>query len=303
MIRHNKKWFSALSKKVISIALVSAMTLSLAACGDKKNDQKDTQKETVTETGITTAEKISTEEPATVTTGFVEPDIDIDSGAVITTQTETVTEAAATTEAQQPQGNYTYTIYGDITISMDINIDDYITVNDQGVEYFRLYKLAGELGWLSLGQYDLEATSNSDKPSIIGPEWWSYSNGTLWTVIDFSYYWDIMGNEKAGYDHHQISNYYIQFTTLGERKPYYSQEERTSNPNHNDISIDIGRHYPDATYGVSGYWFLGSRDDIILMAYLFWYMSQHCGEAESLCEQLSVDGWGQGGGSNRISLP
>ncbi len=40
MIRHNKKWFSALSKKVISIALVSVMTLSLAACGDKKDDQK-----------------------------------------------------------------------------------------------------------------------------------------------------------------------------------------------------------------------------------------------------------------------
>jgi len=299
MIRHNKKWFSAFSKKIISFALVSVMTLSLAACGDKKDEPKDTQKETGTETGITTVEKLGTEEPATVTTGFVEPDIDIDSGATITTQTETETE----TEAQQPQGKYTYTIYGDITISMDINVDDYIIVSDEGQSILSLYRLAGDLGWLSLGKYGKDEVAASDDPKVYAPGWWSYSNGTLWTVINPSYYGDIMGNEKAGYDNHQISNYYIQFSTIGEVKPYYSHDERTSNPNHNDVSIDIGRHYPDATYLITGYKTLASRDDIVLLAYLFWYMPQHCGEASSLCEQLSVNGWGQGGNANIIKLP
>ena len=306
-MKKNKKSLAAFSKKAVSILLIASMSMSLAACGEN-NDAKESK--------ITTAEKLGTEEPVTVTTGFVEPDIDIDPGAVITTTeteaqtttetetvTETETETETSTEAQQPQGKYTYTIYGDITISMDINVDDYIIVSDEGQSILSLYRLASDLGWLSLGKYGKDEVAASDDPKVYAPDWWSYSNGTLWTVISPSYYGDIMGNEKAGYDNHQISNYYIQFSTIGEVKPYYSHDERTSDPNHNDVSIDIGRHYPDATYLITGYKTLASRDDIVLLAYLFWYMPQHCGEASSLCEQLSVNGWGQGGHANIIKLP
>lgn len=153
----------------------------------------------------------------------------------------------------------------------------------------------------------------SDDPYIYGPEWWSYSNGTLSTVIRPLTYDDKMSNEIAGYEREQIRDYLVEFCEIGTIEPYYSPDERHDNPNHNNTDIEIDRHYPDATYLITGYKTLASRDDIVLLVYLFWYMPQHCGEAESLCEhcgeaeslceQFGQHWTGRGGNANRIKLP
>ena len=284
--------------KAISIFLVTMLTLSLTACGENNSTK---------ESKITTAEKLSTEQGATAT-DFYEPDIDIDPGAIITTetktetetetQTETQTETETTTEASTsaPQGQYayTYTIYDGIVLSMDVNVDDYIVTNNAGVECFRLYQLAGDMGWMSMGVYDKAAVDASNDTSVYGPSWWSYSNGIMRTQFDLDYSEkDLLSGPFS--DSAQFRGMHINFIEQDTIKPYYTDDEI----NHQLIDINIRRGYDNIQYNVSGYSCAISRDDLVLIAYILWFMPQHCGEAEPLCSQFD-EKWGRGAGATNV---
>jgi hypothetical protein len=286
--------------KAISIFLVTMITLSLTACGENNSSK---------ESKITTAEKLGTEEPVTVTTGFVEPDIDIDPGAIITTetkteteietQTETETETETTTEASTsaPQGQYayTYTIYDGIVLSMDVNVDDYVVIANDGTPCFRLYQLAGDMGWMSMGLYDKDAVEASKSDlSIVGPSWWSYSNGEMRTQFDLDYS-DSEHLPAPFSDKAPFRGMHINFIEQDTVKPYYTDDEI----NHQLIDINIRRGYDDVQYRVSGYSCAISRDDFVLIAYILWFMPQHCGEAEPLCSQFD-EKWGRGTGATNV---
>ncbi len=268
----------------------------------RRTIKKNSQKETVTETGITTAERLGTEEPATVTTGFVEPDIDIDSGATITTQTETEKETETTTEApaSAPQGQYayTYTIYDGIVLSMDVNVDDYIVIGNDGTPCFRLFQLAGDMGWMSMGIYDKAAVDASNDTSVYGPDWWSYSNGEMRTKFSISYPQSAFLPEPYS-DMNPFDGASVSFIEQDTIIPYYPLTDNEIN--HTDITIDVEIEYSRYEYSVSGYSCMISRDDLILLAYILWFMPQHCGEAEPLCSQFGSH-WGKGGSHNYLTL-
>ncbi len=298
MIRKTKKRFPVFFKKATSIVLISAMTLSLTACGDKNEKQKEPG---------TTAEKLSTEQGATAT-DFVEPDIDIDPGAIITTetktetetetQTETQTETETTTEASTsaPQGQYayTYTIYDGIVLSMDVNIDDYVIIADDGIPCFRLYQLAGDMGWLSMGVYDKATVDASNDVDVYGPSWWSYSNGEMRTQFELDYS-DSEHLPAPFSDKAPFRGIHIRFIEQDTIRSYYNDDDI----NHKLIDIDIKRGYGDVQYRVSGYSCAISRDDFVLIAYILWFMPQHCGEAEPLCSQFD-EKWGRGTGATNV---
>ena len=288
--------------KAISIFLVTMLTLSLTACGEN-NSRKESK--------ITTAERLSTEEPVTVTTGFVEPDIDIDPGAIITTQTETETETETQTETQTetettteastsaPQGQYayTYTIYGDIVLSMDINVDDYIGVAKDGHEYFSLWKLAADMGWMSLGIYDRDTVYASDDGNVFGPEFWTYPCGDYRTYFCPYYASEVIIPDSPSSKYHPFMGGIIDFVKTDSLGHYYDDED----DNHNLINIDVKVNVHTAQYTVDGYTFMVSRDDLILIAYILWFMPQHGGEAEPFCSQFG-NSWYHGGSKNNINL-
>jgi len=286
--------------KAISIFLVTMITLSLTACGENNSSK---------ESKITTAERLSTEEPVTVTTGFVEPDIDIDPGAIITTetktetetqteaQTETETTTEASTSAPQGQYAYTYTIYGDIVLSMDINVDDYIGVAKDGHEYFNIQKLAGDMGWLSLGQYDKNAVDTTNDGNVFAPDFWTFSNGTLRTYFSPYYASEVIIPDSPSSKYHPFMGGIIDFVKMDSLGHYYDDKDT----NHDLINIDVKVNINTAQYTVNGYSFMVSRDDLILIAYILWFMPQHCGEAEPFCRNFEGR-WGSGAGTSIIHL-
>ena len=66
-----------------------------------------------------------------------------------------------------------------MTISMNVNIDEYIT-SDGDKEVFELYRLASDLGWLEKGAYTyddyIEAVKANPDQTKIGHSNWSNTN-------------------------------------------------------------------------------------------------------------------------------
>ncbi|MBR1568110.1 MAG: hypothetical protein IJ648_04040, partial [Lachnospiraceae bacterium] len=130
------------SKQITSGLLAVVMLTALASCG--KAETKDAK--------ITT-EHWDTQEDATIE--IYDPYIEIRPGADIPEDTTASSEEETTEATPSTNGKYTYTVYGDIQLSMDVNVDDYINVADNGKEIFLLFKLATDLGWLAEGEYSV----------------------------------------------------------------------------------------------------------------------------------------------------
>jgi len=137
------------------LAIILAMSMLLTGCGEGGQEQKITS---VTEARMTEAD-IPVHDPRNEIASEVmikqtEAKTESGSETVIVTEDDT-TEAPteAQTESQQTDGTYNYTIYGDINIQMDININDWIKNNNLGDPVFFLAQLAYSLNWEKDSQY------------------------------------------------------------------------------------------------------------------------------------------------------
>lgn len=249
-------------KMVVSMLVVCLMALSLVGCGD--NTAVSGQQSKIT------TEEMSTEE-------FVnpvdEPNQEIDPGVNLTeASTEEVTEVTteATTEEDTSSstitGKYSYTIYNGIQISMDTNVDDYVSTTDSGREFFKLYDAAIDLGWTCRDEGTYTKYTYDYNGFVIYFDYWCHKE----QVKDSPNFEN--SNQIAG-----INYLFITEFGTGEGLPSYYGEEAYTNVLHKDLLIDVGKHYSDVQYAVPGTGCM-SRDDIILVTYLFESVKHNPGE-------------------------
>ena len=120
--------------KVVSVMVIVSLCASLVtACNGQKDDRTDFTTRT-TET-------------------VYDPDISEPNQTIDTMSPDQTTETAGSTTA--PTGKYTYTVYAgteyETTLSMDVNIDDYLVDKGKAVPFFRIGQLEKDLGWVDNG--------------------------------------------------------------------------------------------------------------------------------------------------------
>ena len=234
-------------KKVVSIVLVAMMVICLAGCGSN-TEQKD-EKVTTEDLG---------EEQDHVNIGVDEANQEIEGEVDLTTEEDTEASSSSSNS-----GKYTYEAYG-VEVSMDINIDDYITTTNEGLPFFKLLALANDCGWQCLDE-------DGDYKAYV------YKNGDMDINLRYAYFDDSVGGNSYNIsDQHQISDIDYKFTKTSDYlSDYY--DDGHSNEAHGNLDIDFSKHYPDCQYIVPGVATM-SRDDIIIIAYLFSFVKSHTGE-------------------------
>lgn len=187
-------------------------------------------------------------------------------------EAETSADASETTKTSEsdkgatpdPAGKYTYTIYAgteyETTLSMDVNIDDYITEKPNlSTPFFSYALLAEDLGWLPNGD------KNSDKQ----PYFYSYPYGDtqmVWRNADGAY---PNANNPSGYPQIYGFDYHLAPISNYEASARTTEEIATSHLNYG-IIVQFRQH-PDAIcyHTVQNSSRVGvSKDDVIIMAYV-----------------------------------
>lgn len=202
------------------------------------------------------------------------PDQTIDESSLkddeTTEETDPVEESATTevtTEASRQNGAYTYTVYGDIKLTMDVNIDEYITTNNAGQEVFKLSHLAVDLGWW---------------PDNINPESWTFGKylpdmftcptGDM-TVFFQCHQYDYNAQFQ---DYPQISGFTYMFA---KNDSFGTAAYDGDIPDEKKyVTASVKGHGADLQYLVPygiGRSFMASRDDITVLAYLLSRIKDH----------------------------
>ena len=252
--------------KVMSAVLVACMLISLTACGTA-TQQNATQTTTQYEEEEHINEQAIQDPPAE------NPDSGHwhDEEPSSTEQPINPTEEPSSTEDpvdNPPTGMYSYTVYGDIQLFMDVNIDDYIAPNDAGQEVFRIYYLATDLGWLPEGSNNWDASTS--------PNYYDFPNGDMTIRLDFGRYDD----DATGYSKPQISYLSCFYGLTSDMSTRYYHDVDNIADEDKYITASFGTHYGDIQY-LTPYGrgsFMISRDDAIIIAYILSQTSANPGK-------------------------
>lgn len=239
--------------KVMSILLVACMlVIALTACGTVSQKDVEETTEYSTEGGHDDRDVDDPDEP-------------IDDGQWHDEDpTEEPSEEPSTTEepSTQPQGAYTYNVYG-YTISMDINVDDYITG-----DWFLLAEMAYDLGWAGDDIYTAVDTSD---PTTYSSQWFAHHDGDIMTRIDLGYYNEEQIPGTSGYQFRTVN---VRFLTNSSSN-YYTAGD--SDILHRNLTCDFGKHYSDCEYKLNGTGWYASYEDIVMITYMFWSAAENTG--------------------------
>lgn len=230
--------------KVVSVMVVVSLCASIVtACNGngQEDDRTDfTTRETETQT------KSTIDEP-NQTINTVDP-----------TETATPTESTPA-----PAGKYTYTVYAgteyETTLSMDVNIDDYVlNVEGKTVPFFSVGKLWADLGWLKNGN------PNDDESNVFLYASYAYSDAQMvWRYGD-------------RYSSKDNPVGYVQLCSFMYHKAPLDNYEASANPSNSNNDSDYGIYvtfsqhsddlcyytfFPESTVAIS-------RDDAIIIAYV-----------------------------------
>lgn len=236
------------------LAAVSALIMAFAcmtACGNSSSTAETSKTESSS----------ATDSSSSVSESTADSDSKTETTTTETTTTTTTSSANDSSKATPSDGKYTYTVYGDIQLTMDVNIDDYIFTNDSGKKVFRFFDLAVDLGWYpSIGGGLLVDPSTYGK-TIKG---W----GDTYNTFPQHYYW----KTDSGYTQ-------IEFDYMQEKDPKQSNAQLgylgicvvKSKDNAKVIStLHPSKHFDDNEYVATNYLNIAaSRNDIIIYAYLF----------------------------------
>lgn len=252
--------------KVVFVILMFIMMLSLVGCGEEDTTSEQNANAITTEEERTTQEDIDDNPELPGGEQEIATEVVLSTEATTETTTEATTEVTteATTEAA-PSGKYSYTIYGGIQVSLDTNIDDYISVDDKGRDFFKLHDVATGLGW------------NCENGDSFSQYTYNYDD----CVVYFAYW----NNDEQIQDGSTFSNrYQIEYIdydflsdfTRGESfNPYYVS--KNGNDAHKALSVHFSNHYDSLQYCVPGSAVM-SRDDIILVTYMLESVKHNPGE-------------------------
>lgn len=239
--------------KVMSILLVACMlVITLTACGTVSQKDVEETTEYSTEGGHDDRDVDDPDEP-------------IDDGQWHDEDpTGEPSEEPSTTEepSTQPQGAYSYNVYG-YTISMDINVDDYITG-----DWFLLAEMAYDLGWVGNDIYTAVDTSD---PTTYSSQWFAHHDGDIMTRIDLGYYNEEQVPGTSGYQFRTVN---VRFLT-NSNSNYYTGGD--SDILHRNLTCDFGKHYSDCEYKINGTGWYASYEDIVMITYMFWSAAENTG--------------------------
>jgi len=178
--------------------------------------------------------------------GVDEPHQEIDPGANIAEPTD---EPIATSEPVAQSGTYSYTVYGK-TLSMDINIEDYILTSNKGNKFFLIYDLARSLGWTT--------DRNDDDPyDACSAESYFYKDGDMTTWIQLDCYRN---------DNQQLMIF----------DGRHVHDDLTTYSGYRTFVCYFSEHNCD--YRLNGLGWSLSYDDIVILSYTLWLASTNPGE-------------------------
>ena len=238
------KKINSLIKVVAMMVIVSLCASLVTACNGQKDDRTDfTTRETETQT------KSTIDEP-NQTINTVDP-----------TETATPTESTPA-----PAGKYTYTVYAgteyETTLSMDVNIDDYlINYDDEKVPFFSIGKVQTDLGYLFNGDPNFD----SSKQSLLYSTYIYGDTQMVWR--DGDKYQDT--NNPSGYPQMYSFNYHLAPISDYEANARTDEEIQSSYANYG-IIVQFCQHPDDICYYTicNGKSVGISRDDAIIIAYV-----------------------------------
>lgn len=230
--------------KVVAMMVIVSLCASLVTACNQKDDRTD----------FTTRETETQFQP-----GVDEPNQTINT--VDPTETATSTESTPA-----PAGKYTYTVYAgteyETTLSMDVNIDDYlINYDDEKVPFFSIGNLKEKLGYLSNGDPNFD----SSKQSLLYSTYIYGDTQMVWRSGDN--YQDT--NNPSGYPQMYSFNYHLAPVGDYEANARTDEEIQSSYANYG-IIVQFCQHPDDICYyTVNGGKPVGiSRDDAIIIAYV-----------------------------------
>ena len=240
-------------KKILSTILATSLIISATACSNQKDDRIDPTTRTT--------------ESEMLETGMSDPNQTIDPVNTDPTTSETSETAA-------PAGQYTYTLYAgtanEVTISMGVNIDDYIIPIQGGSgEFLQLGRLASDLGWLEQGQYDWNDMINAEAGSKIGSANWytfSYGDHRAFFVIDG------YPEKMPGTNNSQVFAITFRYLENDSNANFFSDGRNGG--------VAFSQHYDLVCYGIGGQNCMCSRDDAIVIAYGLWYYANNPSSSE-----------------------
>lgn len=155
---------------------------------------------------------------------------------------------------------YSYTIYGDVELEMNVNIDNYI-VEDGDTKWFQVAQLAYDCGWL--GDESFSAVDNAVEASYT-PGMFAHEQGnvTAWLMLDGYHDETVPGGSDS-----QLCS--VQLT--------YYREDGLSDLAHSSLFACFERHFSEDDYRIVGYDWYASYDDMVMLSYIFWAESAHPG--------------------------
>ena len=257
------KMLSSRLLKVMSIIIVACMLVTLTACGTTVSQQDARQTTTEYSTVDGEGEGDPQEPKQTVDDSYWRNEDPTEEPASSTKEPASSTKEPTTEPGTDnpPTGSHTYTVYGDIQLTMDVDIDAYITTNNAGQEVFKLSHLAVDLGWW---------------PDNINPDSWSFGEylpdmftcptGDM-TVVFTCHTYDYNAQFQ---DYPQISGFSYFFAQNGSLgTSFYNGSENIPDKD-KYVMASINGHGADLQYLVPygiGKSFMASRDDIVVLAY------------------------------------
>lgn len=235
-------------KKLLSTVLIVCLALSAIACNNTKNE------ESTDTTDFTTRETETQFQP-----GVDEPNQTIN--------TVDPTETATSTESMPaPAGKYTYTVYAgteyETTLSMDVNIDDYVSEKSgEKVPFFSAGKLELDLGYFFNGDPNFDSSTQSIVYS-------AYSYGETQMVWrDGDTYQNT--DNPSGYPQMYSFNYHLAPISDYKANARTNDEIKSSDANYG-IIVQFSQHPDDICYYTvcNGNKVGISKDDAIIIAYV-----------------------------------
>ena len=290
-----------MAKRMVSIMLCLMLVGMMAGCGSDAQQQEAqiTTESSSTENGVNAGVSESEQDIADAADDTAESDVpDVaDAGD----DTEDDTEGSDVTavvdgKVDNGDGTYTYTVYGDVKITMDVDVDKYISVSQYtGNTVFWIDELAADYGWNQpAGEY-------ANDPFI-------YNNGDM--AILFSFYDDYNEKISSCYDCRQISSFDYSFVPKDDlpNNPFnVVTDYYYENPSMNcrGLHVHIDKHYSDCRYVLYPNNFVcGSRDDIVIIAYIIAFVKIHPGENPFYYSDiLDYFGYGQNTADITLDLP
>jgi hypothetical protein len=230
--------------KVVSVTVIVSLCASLVTACNQKDDRTD----------FTTRETETQFQP-----GVDEPNQTINT--VDPTETATPTESTPA-----PAGKYTYTVYAgteyETTLSMDVNIDDYLlNKDDQKVPFFSIGSLKETLGYLNNGDPNFD----SSKETLLYSAYIYGDTQMVWRSGDN--YSDT--ENPSGYPQMYSFNYHLAPISNYKSDARTAEEIESSYSNYG-IIVQFSQHSDDICYyTVNDGEKVGiSRDDAIIIAYV-----------------------------------